>query len=51
MDDLRDYTEDEVYPEMLSPNRSIQTLPTCTQQKTSAHDRQNERVTMIILHF
>jgi len=30
MDDLRDY-EDGVYPEMLSPNRAFQALPTCTK--------------------
>jgi len=33
MDDLRDYSEDGVYPEMHSPRRSFQALPTCTKLK------------------
>jgi len=46
MDDLRDHSEDGIYPDMLSANRSFQTLPTCTKQKTIAHDLLNEEVKM-----
>jgi len=32
MDNFREYSENGVYPEMLSPNRSFQTLPTWKKQ-------------------